>query len=70
MLRPILASAATFSGSHGSSNQYSRQGSSSRAIAIAEAGLKRPWQSIMISISGPTASRTASTSCTARRIAG
>jgi hypothetical protein len=42
MLRPILASASTFSASHGSSNQYRRYGSSSCAIAIADAGLKRP----------------------------
>ena len=61
------ASASALSGGTGSSTQAGSYGSSDRAISMAVAGLNRPCISTRISTSGPTASRTASTSETASR---
>ena len=64
-----LGEGCDVSASQGSSASQ-RQGSARARSRSADAGLQRPWQPTTISISGPTASRTASTSWTARRIAG
>ena len=61
-----LASASRFSGGTGSSIHAGSNGSSSPATRIASCGAKRPCISTRISTSGPTASRTASTSATER----
>ena len=58
--RRISASPAVSPGCSGSSTNIGRKGSSTRiycSAALAEAG--RPWKSIMISVAGPAASRSA-----------
>ncbi len=65
--RRTRASAAAFSGGTGSSIQRGANGSRSTAIWAAVSGEKRPCISIIRSMSGPTASRTAATTATARR---
>src|SRR5438552_5844154 len=66
-LRATFTSELMLSGGTGSSIQPGRYGSSSRAIAMACAGGKRPCISTKTSPSGPTPSRAASTSAIARR---
>ena len=60
------ASAAAFSGGTGSSIQRGAYGSSATASWAAVSGEKRPCISIMRSMSGPIASRTAATTARAR----
>ena len=59
-------SASLLLGWTGSSNQPMLKGSRRRAIAIAVGTSKLPWQSIKISISGPTSCRIAAMVSTAR----